>query len=345
MRLAACSAKSAGILRVYMEKDARILVAGEGHLSFQVGRKLKEKGYAPVHIETHTKANVVGLRDESSVYEHYQRKFEQAGIQDAEMVYLIDDEDKLNIQFFLIASALNPKVRLVMSLFNDTLAPHLRAGHSKLEVLNPASIAAAEFAAAALKKPKKTSRVVAAPAVYEHADQSLRNALVGISGIFFAIFCVSVTVFHTSHHLSWLDAVYFTTTVITTTGFGDITLLNATPLVKVFGIALMFVGVSFVSVAFSLIVEWLLSRRAELALGRKQYTLRGHVILCGLGRLGYQVTLVLLKQGYEVLVIENDPDNRFIDLVRGSGAEVFIADASLSRNLRRANISQAKSLL
>ena len=107
----------------------------------------------------------------------------------------------------------------------------------------------------------------------------------------------------------------------------------------------MFVGVSFISIAFSFIVEWLLSRRAELALGRKQYTFQNHIILCGLGRLGYHVTLELMKRGEKVLVIENDANNRYIDLVRGSGVQVLVADSSLARNLRLANLGHAKSLL
>lgn len=329
-----------------MDTAKRILIAGEGHLSFQVFRKLKEKGYEPVRVESDKTKQVADASDEHSVYEHYSQKFVQAGIHEADVVYLIDDEDKHNIQFFLIASSLNPRARLVMSLFNDNLAPHLRGGHHSLEIYNPAAIAATEFTKASMKKMSKKLSVQSskAPILKEHIDRSFRNALVAIFGIFLVILCVSTIVFHFNHNLTWIDAFYFASTVITTTGFGDISLLGASPAMKLFGIALMFVGVSFISVAFSFIVEWLLSRRSELALGRKQYTLRGHIIVCGLGRLGYQITLELLKKGFAVLVIEHNPENRFIDLVRGAGGLVFVADASLSRNLHFANMSHAASL-
>ncbi len=332
-----------------MDVPKRILIAGEGHLSFQVFRKLKERGFDPRRVETNKSEGILTPNNEHSLYEHYKQKFESAGIHEADVVYLIDDEDKLNIQFFLIASSLNPTAKLVVSLFNDNLAPYLRAGHKLLEVHNPAGIAAAEFAQAAVKKLSKTKKIqtqaTALPQVRERYDQSLRSALFGITFIFSLIIVLSTIVFHVTEGLTWINAFYFTATILTTTGFGDITLLNASPIVKLFGIALMFVGVSFISIAFSFIVEWLLSRRAELALGRKQYTFQNHIILCGLGRLGYHVTLELMRRGEKVLVIESDANNRYIDLVRGSGVQVLVADSSLARNLRLANLGHAKSLL
>ncbi len=329
-----------------MEKG-KILIAGQGHLSFQVFRKLKEKGYEPVQVVLHKPEMLHQEVEDQSQYEKYQASFTEAGIEKAQTVFLIDDEDQYNIQFFLIAASLNPSARLIVSLFNDTLAPHLRAGHKNLEVYNPAAIAASLFANASLKKQSKKIKILptSVPLSKDVSDQSLQHALFLISTVFVGVFVVAVEVFHATLGLSWINAVYFTATVITTTGFGDISLLSAGAPAKLFGVALMFVGVSFISIAFSLIVEWLLVRRAELVLGRKQYTLQGHIILCGLGRLGYQVALDLLKRGNKVLVIESEPDNRFIDLVRGSGGEVFVADARLTRNLRRANIEHAKSLI
>ena len=329
-----------------MKADLRVLIAGEGHLSFQVYRKLKEKGVSATRVVSDATEKLVAANGEQSIYEQYQEKFEVAGIGEADVVYLIDDEDRFNIQFFLIASKLNPNARLVVSLFNDNLAPHLRSGHKNLEVFNPAAIAAAKFADAALRKPRKSSSSVAGVSDANESDRSpLFNSIMVILGCFFAIIAVSACVFHFSYDLSWIDALYFTGAVITTTGFGDITLLHAPLLTKLFGIALMFIGVSFSSIAFTLIVEWLLNRRAQLALGRKQYKLQGHIILCGLGRLGYQVAFELLRRGYTVLVLESDPDNRFAEHIRASGGHVFVADASLPRNLLLANLSKAKSLL
>ncbi len=329
-----------------MKKDLRVLIAGEGHLSFQVYRKLKEKGVNATRVVSDSTEKSLAANGEHSIYEQYQEKFELAGIGTADVVYLIDDEDRFNIQFFLIASKLNPNARLIVSLFNDHLAPHLRSGHKSLEVFNPAAIAAAKFADAALKKPKKSQTQVAGISDVDESSRSpLFTPIIMIAACFFVIVAVSACMFHFEYALSWINALYFTAAVITTTGFGDITLLNAPLATKLFGIVLMFIGVSFSSIAFTLIVEWLLNRRAELALGRKQYTLRDHIILCGLGRLGYQVAYELLRRGYTVLVLESNPDNRFAEHIRASGGHVFIADASLSRNLRRANIAQAKSLL
>ena len=330
-----------------MEKNSRILVAGVGHLSFQVYRKLKEKGYSPVRVVSDQSDKTSTSVSEHSIYEHYRALFENAGIAGADTVYLVDDDDQFNIQFFLLAAALNPNAHLVMSLFNDSLAPHLRSGHKSLVVFNPAAIAASEFAKAAEKKKGRKSRAAQTESIEQkkRKNSPLLNSLIAMSAVFVGIFIFATTVFHYMHDLSWIDSFYFTATVITTTGFGDITLIHASSGLKIFGVFLMFVGVSFISVVFSLIVEWLLSRRAQYALGRRQYRLKGHIILCGLGRLGYQVTLELLKRGHEVLVIEQYADNRFIESARSNGAHVFVADASLSSNLRLANVGEAKSML
>lgn len=328
-----------------MEQEKRIIVVGAGHLSFQIYRKLQEKGYTPQRVvwdpkEKHTIGN-----GERSVYEAYRELFQQAGIAKADTVYLVDDEDQYNIQFFLIVSSLNQNARLVVSLFNESLAPNLGPGHKTLTVFNPAAIAAKVFVHAVEKHAKETKHRKIAGYDAGAGTSFFESAFFILSAVFVAIFALATVVFHITESLSWVDAVYFTTTVLTTTGFGDISLYHSEPLVKLFGVLLMLVGVTFASIIFSFIVDWLLARRAERALGRMQYRVQGHIILCGLGRLGYQIALELLKRGHKVLVIESSLDNRFADLVRSSGGMVFVADATLSRNLRRANIGHAKALL
>ena len=56
-------------------------------------------------------------------------------------------------------------------------------------------------------------------------------------------------------------------------------------------------------------------------------TYEGHVIVCGLGRVGFRVVRWLLDLGEEVVVVERDPKNEFVDQVRGWCVPVVIADA------------------
>jgi hypothetical protein len=67
----------------------------------------------------------------------------------------------------------------------------------------------------------------------------------------------------------------------------------------------------------------------RLALAPKE-----NYLVCGLGRLGYQVTLDHLKQKHFVVVIEIDSENPNIRLAENAGAIVIIGDASNTEVLR-----------
>jgi len=74
-------------------------------------------------------------------------------------------------------------------------------------------------------------------------------------------------------------------------------------------------------------------------------TYRHHVIVCGLGRVGYRVTLELLKFGRDVVVVEPDEDNRFIEKARGRGVPVILGDARRTTNLLKAGVERADAII
>lgn len=71
---------------------------------------------------------------------------------------------------------------------------------------------------------------------------------------------------------------------------------------------------------------------------------RNHTIVCGLGYLGPIITRTLLQMGYSVVVIEKDPDNPDLDLVRDLGALVVIGDATGREALVHAQLPFARGL-
>jgi len=70
-----------------------------------------------------------------------------------------------------------------------------------------------------------------------------------------------------------------------------------------------------------------------------------HVVLVGLGRLGFRVFKLLRKLGEAVVVFERDPNNQFLDDVRRDGSPLFIGDARREALLEEANIRKAKSII
>jgi voltage-gated potassium channel len=74
-------------------------------------------------------------------------------------------------------------------------------------------------------------------------------------------------------------------------------------------------------------------------------TMRDHVVLVGLGRLGYR-TFVLLRQLREpVVVIELNAENNFLDYVRQDGSPVIVGDARQDQILTDANVEHARSII
>ncbi|HEY4722156.1 MAG TPA: NAD-binding protein, partial [Anaerolineae bacterium] len=65
-------------------------------------------------------------------------------------------------------------------------------------------------------------------------------------------------------------------------------------------------------------------------------TFSDHVIVCGVGKLGYRVVLQLLKFGQSVVAIDQDPNKAFIPLVRQMDVPVIFGDGRLREVLHSA---------
>jgi Trk K+ transport system NAD-binding subunit len=70
-----------------------------------------------------------------------------------------------------------------------------------------------------------------------------------------------------------------------------------------------------------------------------------HLIVCGIGRVGYRVILELLKFGREVVAIEPDPEGRFVEKAKSLGIPVIIADARRSGSLIQAGVERADAII
>ena len=73
-------------------------------------------------------------------------------------------------------------------------------------------------------------------------------------------------------------------------------------------------------------------------------TYRDHVIVCGLGKIGYRVVSQLLANGTDVVAIDNRPDGPFNELMLGRDVPVLIGDARQPELLQQAGIKYAQSV-
>ncbi len=74
-------------------------------------------------------------------------------------------------------------------------------------------------------------------------------------------------------------------------------------------------------------------------------TFSDHIIVCGVGKLGYRVILQLLNFGQSIVAIEQDATKPFITLVRDLNVPVILGDARLRDALIKAKIEHASAIV
>jgi Trk K+ transport system NAD-binding subunit/multidrug transporter EmrE-like cation transporter len=142
--------------------------------------------------------------------------------------------------------------------------------------------------------------------------------------------------------MSIIDALYFSTETIATVGYGDFSFQDQPTWLRLFGIALMFAGVTSTAVLMAFVADLLLSRRIAQNAGlRKVRELQDHIVVVGLGSFGIRVVADLKAAGHDVVVIERSPDNRFLSSAAELGVPVIFGDATLPATLDSARIDDA----
>ncbi|MTE12492.1 potassium channel family protein [Nocardia aurantiaca] len=140
-----------------------------------------------------------------------------------------------------------------------------------------------------------------------------------------------------------LDALYQTVTTITTVGFREVHPL--TPMGQVFTMVLILVGAGTVFYMFGVMLEALIEGHLRHHLERRRMNrqigrMRGHIIVCGWGRVGRATAQYLRSLGNTVVVIDRDPERlRDIDFPN------ILGDVTDDNVLDAAGIEHAQSLI
>ena len=167
-----------------------------------------------------------------------------------------------------------------------------------------------------------------------------------LTGLLAILVAVSTVVFHAAvPKLGWVDAFYFTVTTFTSTGSRDLTELDASASVKVFGAFLMLLGVLTIAVLTAVVVDDLIGARIADGLGVPVGQPADHVVVCGLGTVGLRVAEQLHAAGVDVVGIEYDPEPATYATMRQLGFPVIRGDASEEATLLAAGVLSARCLV
>jgi voltage-gated potassium channel len=74
-------------------------------------------------------------------------------------------------------------------------------------------------------------------------------------------------------------------------------------------------------------------------------TYSDHIVLCGLGRIGFRILQQLVRTHEEVVVVEKDGEGQFVKDARALGAPVIIADPTRETVLEQAGVRAARTII
>lgn len=134
-------------------KKRPIIVCGLGHTGYRVVLRLQDLGCSVIAVDLEPN-RLSGRLEEADVPVHYgdfrqRATLAEIGVQDAAAFIACTEDDISNLEAVLRARELNPKIRLVLRLFEEGLGEHLHhafeidAVYSTSAIANPAFLSAA----------------------------------------------------------------------------------------------------------------------------------------------------------------------------------------------------------
>ncbi|MBF2063870.1 MAG: NAD-binding protein [Calothrix sp. C42_A2020_038] len=175
----------------------------------------------------------------------------------------------------------------------------------------------------------------------EHASPLMAMSIALIAIIFLAT-CIYT---YTNTNVSVVDALYFAVGMITGAGGNDKVVEHASSSIKIFTVIMMLVGAGVIGLLYALLNDFVLGTRFRQFLDAARVPPRHHYIVCGLSGTGIKIVQTLHESGHEVVVIEPDANNRFINNARRWGIPVINGDATFPTMLQSANLENCAALL
>lgn len=145
---------------------------------------------------------------------------------------------------------------------------------------------------------------------------------------------------------SFLDSIYMVVITLATVGFKEVNALS--PAGTIFTILLIVFGVFTLYYVIRVFSEYILVSRFDEGYKNKQMNnkiqnLKGHHIICGLGRVGEKIVEELSKENVEFVIVESD--TKKVEEYREKGHFCLAGDATDEEILLQAGIMNAKGLI
>ena len=198
---------------------------------------------------------------------------------------------------------------------------------------------------AALAKPPSAYRLRVALHAYLSRLRHTDPYIATFTAAALALFAVGSWHYRQSFQSDWLTAAYFVLTTMTTTGYGDIAPNHNDPVDVAMAMVLMLLGTVFTGIFIAFAAARLTRAQWVRMQGLRRISRRGHIVVCGCGRIGTGVIDLLLAFDMPLVVVEQQPDTALVERARDRGFDLLTGDASRDSTLDLCNLGAAHSLV
>jgi Trk K+ transport system NAD-binding subunit len=166
------------------------------------------------------------------------------------------------------------------------------------------------------------------------------------TSIFLGVIVVSVLIFFLGMKDDTLiDAFYRTISLLATGADMKGDQVGQGSWQKAFISSLKLIGTALTAAFTAILTNYLIRANLGAALEMRRIPESGHIIVCGLGNVGFRVVQELRSLGEPVVVIEQNVGNPFVPTARRLGAAVLFGNAALSEVLRQARAPTARAVV
>lgn len=153
----------------------------------------------------------------------------------------------------------------------------------------------------------------------------------------------STLVFRFALEKSWAEGLFQTVSVIATGA--ALPGADGEEWPKAFVSILRIAGVALIAGFTAILTQYLVRVRLGGVFEARRIPDGGHIVVCGLGNLGFRCVEELVRMGAPVVAIEKVNDNPFAATVRRMGVPVIIGDAAVAEVLRQARTVTARATI
>jgi len=114
---------------------------------------------------------------------------------------------------------------------------------------------------------------------------------------------------------------------------------------KIFVSFLKMFGTVLVAAFTAIFTNYLLRARLGGVLEVRRIPDSGHIVVIGLGNVGYGVIEELIQLNERAVVVEREANNHFIPSCRRKGVPVIVGDATVRETLQQARVKQARAVI